>query len=50
VDISDLTIIADQLPPRARRLVTEWGRTHRSELRENWTGLGAQPLQQIEPL
>lgn len=51
VDIESLTLIAGTLPPRARRLVVEWARSHRKELRQNWDRARAhQPLRLIEPL
>lgn len=51
VDIGDFTIIAGQLPPRARRLVAEWATAHRAELRDNWDRARRhQPLERIEPL
>ena len=51
VDIESLTIIAGALPPRGRRLVTEWARAHRAELRENWVRARShQPLIPIDPL
>ena len=51
VDIEDLVIIAGELPPRARRLVVEWARVHRDELRENWARARRhEPLKPIEPL
>ena len=51
VDIATLELIAGELPPRARRLVVEWARARRSELRDNWTrARRKQPLMPIEPL
>jgi Domain of unknown function (DUF4160) len=51
VDIESLALIAGELPPRAHRLVVEWARAHRGELRENWgRARDHQPLQPIEPL
>jgi hypothetical protein len=51
VDIESLAVIAGELPPRAGRLVAEWARTHRTELRENWVlARNHQPLKPIEPL
>jgi len=51
IDIETLAIVAGDLPPRARRLVTEWGTAHRAELAENWKlARNHQPLRPIEPL
>jgi len=51
VDIETLAIVAGDLPPRARRLVTEWAAAHRAELSENWKlARTHQRLQPIEPL
>jgi Domain of unknown function (DUF4160) len=51
IDLETLEMLAGQLPPRARRLVVEWARAHREELRRNWRLARAhQPLHQIEPL
>lgn len=48
VDIESLAVIAGDLPPRARRLVVEWGAAHRAELRDNW--MRARSHQQLEPI
>ena len=51
VDIESLAVIAGELPPRARRLVTEWAAAHQAELRDNWErARDHQPLVSIEPL
>lgn len=51
IDIESLTIIAGELPSRARRLVTEWAGTRQDELRENWQRARShQPLVPIAPL
>lgn len=51
IDIETLTIIAGELPQRARRLVSEWAAVHRTELRENWKRARSHhPLEPIEPL
>ncbi|MEK6229634.1 MAG: DUF4160 domain-containing protein [Actinomycetota bacterium] len=51
IDIESLDVIAGGLPPRAKRLVVEWGRAHQAELRENWSRARShQPLQPIDPL
>lgn len=51
VDIETLELIAGQLPVRARRLVVEWAKASRSQLRQNWERARLkQPLLPIEPL
>lgn len=51
IDIESLSILAGELPPRARRLVTEWAAVHQSELRDNWQrARNHQPLMPVEPL
>ena len=51
VDIETLEPIAGELPARARRLVHEWARAHRVELRANWDrARQLQPLRKIQPL
>ena len=51
IDIESLAIIAGDLPPRAKRLVTEWATVHRVELRANWMRARShQRLEPIEPL
>lgn len=51
IDIESLAIIAGELPPRGRRLVAEWARSHEAELRENWVrARRSEPLAPIEPL
>jgi hypothetical protein len=34
IDIESLRVIAGEIPPRAKRLVGEWARTHQAELRD----------------
>jgi hypothetical protein len=51
IDIETLKVIAGELAPRARRLVSEWAREHQAELRDNWTRARVhQPLRSVEPL
>jgi hypothetical protein len=51
VDIETLELIAGDLPTRARRLVAEWARVRRFQLRDNWDrARQKQPLLPIEPL
>ena len=51
IDIESLTIIAGDLPSRARRLVADWAAVHQAELRENWVrARNHQRLEPIEPL
>lgn len=51
IDIEDLSVLAGELPPRARRLINEWAQTHQDELRQNWTrARNHKPLQPIDPL
>jgi Domain of unknown function (DUF4160) len=51
IDIESLAVLAGDLPPRAKRLVSEWARAHQVELRENWArARNHQPLEPIEPL
>jgi len=51
IDIESLAIVAGDLPPRARRLVFEWGIAHQDELRDNWyRARDDQQLEPIEPL
>jgi hypothetical protein len=46
-----MAIIAGGLPPRAQRLVAEWGEAHESELREDWDrARRREPLRPIDPL
>jgi Domain of unknown function (DUF4160) len=50
-DIRTLEPIAGRLHPRAGRMVVEWGRAHRFELRRNWELMRVkQPPSPIEPL
>jgi len=51
VEIDSLTVIEGALPPRALRLVREWGVLHRPELASNWNlARDRQPLESIDPL
>lgn len=51
IDIESLELIAGELPTRARRLVVEWARARRPQLRDNWErSRHKQPLMQVEPL
>ncbi len=51
VDIETLQVIDGWLPPRALRLIQEWGELHREELRDNWTrAVSQEPLVPIDPL
>jgi hypothetical protein len=50
-DIRTFQAIAGRLHPRANRLVVEWARLHRFELRRSWRLMRtAQPPLQIDPL
>ncbi len=43
--------VRGDFPPRALRLVLEWGELHRQELLENWErARQRQPLEKIAPL
>ena len=51
IDIETLEVMAGELPPRAKRLVTEWAQAHQEELRQNWTRAQKhEHLQPIDPL
>ena len=51
VDIETLRVMDGWLPPRALRLVAEWGDLHREELRDNWLrAVAHEPLSSIDPL
>jgi Domain of unknown function (DUF4160) len=51
VDIESLAILAGDLPPRARRLVSQWAAAHQAELQDNWArARNHQSLKPIEPL
>jgi len=51
IDIESGAIMAGWLPPRARRLVTEWAVANQAALRLNWARARAhRPLVAIEPL
>jgi len=50
-EIDTGTVIAGQLPRRARKLVEDWLTTRRHELQRNWAlSVASQPLLPIEPL
>ena len=49
--ISSLDVLSGDLPPRALRLVQEWGALHRTELETNWAKARAhEPLATIDPV
>lgn len=49
--IASREVLSGDLPPRALRLVQEWGSLHRDELEANWAKARAhEPLATIEPL
>jgi hypothetical protein len=49
--IDDLRPLAGELPPRAMRMVRDWGRLRRRELLHNWErARRGQPLVRIDPL
>jgi hypothetical protein len=51
IEIDSLAVIDGWLPPRALRLVAEWGELHRDELRANWERARAhERLEPIAPL
>jgi Domain of unknown function (DUF4160) len=51
IDFETLTVVAGELPPRAHRLVLDWARQHRIELRVNWSRARRhEPLEPIDPL
>ena len=51
ISISDCTVVAGSLPPRALRMVTEWADAHRPELEHDWRlAIQELPLDRIEPL
>jgi hypothetical protein len=51
ISIDNLDVVKGTLPPRALRLVREWGVQHRDELMENWHRARArEPLEKIDPL
>ena len=51
VAIDTLEPLAGDLPPRAIRLIGEWGALHRDELHQNWLRARARrPLFEIDPL
>jgi Domain of unknown function (DUF4160) len=51
IAIEGVVILAGDLPPRARRLVTEWAHARKAELYANWArARNHQSLEPIEPL
>ncbi|MGB6425909.1 MAG: DUF4160 domain-containing protein [Solirubrobacterales bacterium] len=51
ISIDTLELINGSLPPRALRLIRDWGEEHRLELEDNWERARAQKaLEPIEPL
>ncbi len=51
VSIEGLAVLEGGLPPRALRMVREWGARHAGELAEDWAlARGAHPLKPIAPL
>lgn len=51
ITISDLSILAGRLPPRALGLVIEWAALHRTEPEDAWRKASDnEPLDPIEPL
>lgn len=51
IDIESLELLAGELPVRARRLVREWARDRRTQLRDNWIRARRnQPLVPVDPL
>jgi hypothetical protein len=50
-EIRTRRMIAGKLPPRARRLVSQWAKLHEEELLENWDSARKDgKLRAIEPL
>ena len=52
IDIENLEIIKGYLPRRALKLIREWGKSHKTELLENWRLALEEGLhpKKIEPL
>jgi len=51
IGVEKLNVLDGSLPPRALRLVREWGGRHTVELRDNWDRAQAlEPLVSIDPL
>lgn len=51
IDLADLSVIAGDLPSRAKRLVRAWARIHQDELVDNWERARRhEPLERIDPL
>jgi hypothetical protein len=46
--IDPIELMEGDLPPRARRLVTEWAASHQDELRRMWTTQEFQQLPGLE--
>ncbi len=51
ISIDGLRVLDGTLPPRAQRLVRQWGRLHLAELEDNWRRAQArEELVPVEPL
>jgi hypothetical protein len=51
IEIATAKVIDGSLPRRAKRLVMEWTRKHRTELQDDWgRAQTGQPLAPIDPL
>jgi hypothetical protein len=51
VEISTLSVVEGEIPPRVHGLVTEWAELHRDELLANWNTLRESgEYRKIEPL
>lgn len=51
IAIESLEMLAGSLPPRASRLVRQWGELHRVQLLANWQrALREEALESIDPL
>ena len=51
IEISTGKILDGSLPRRAKKLVAEWTKQHRTALEENWSrAQRGEPLKPIEPL
>lgn len=50
-EIATGTVLAGQLPRRARALVEDWLTAHRTEVQQNWDrAVASQPLVPVPPL